>query len=85
VVVLAVVCVTATAGSRWYVMPAFTTFLVFVMLLVDSPEDAGSRFWERTFETAFGVLVGAVFGLLAPYVLDRRRSKRDPRVARRLT
>jgi len=36
-ITVAVVCVTATAGSRWYVVPAFTTFLVFVMLLVDSP------------------------------------------------
>ena len=71
-ITVAVVCVTATAGSRWYVMPAFTTFLVFVMLLVDSPDDAGSRFWERTLETALGVGVAAVFSLLVPYLLDRR-------------
>lgn len=55
---------TATAGSRWYVMPAFTTFLVFVMLLVDSPHDAQARFWERVLETAFGVAVAAVVVLL---------------------
>ena len=64
-VTLAVVCVTATAGSRWYVMPAFTTFLVFVMLLVDDPGDARSRFWERTLETALGVAVAAAITLLA--------------------
>ena len=73
-VVVAVVCVTATAGSRWYVMPAFTTFLVFVMLLADSPDDASTRFWERVLETAFGVAVAAVVGLLVPHLLDRRRS-----------
>ena len=73
-VVVAVVCVTATAGSRWYVMPAFTTFLVFVMLLADSPDDASSRFWERVLETAFGVAVAGVVGLLVPHLLDRRRS-----------
>ena len=71
-VLVAVVCVTATAGSRWYVMPAFTTFLVFVMLLVDSPGDAHSRFWERVLETALGVAVAALVGLLVPALLARR-------------
>lgn len=70
-VVVAVVCVTATAGSRWYVMPAFTTFLVFVMLLVDSPDDARSRFWERTLETVFGIAVAAILGFLVPMLLNR--------------
>ncbi len=46
--------VTGTAGSRWYVAPASTTFLMFVMLLVDSPADASSRFWERALETISG-------------------------------
>ena len=33
----------ATASS-WYVTPAFTTFLVFLVLLYSSPQDAGWRF-----------------------------------------
>ena len=74
-VVVAVVCVTATAGSRWYVMPAFTTFLVFLMLLVDSPDDARSRFWERTLETAFGVAIAAIIGLLVPLLINRRKAR----------
>ena len=73
-VVVAVVCVTATAGSRWYVMPAFTTFLVFLMLLVDSPDEASSRFWERTLETAFGVGIAALLGFFVPYLLDRKEA-----------
>jgi len=72
-IVIAVMCVTATAGSRWYVMPAFTTFLVFVMLLVDSPSDASTRFWERVLETVFGVAVAAVVGLLVPSWLSQNR------------
>jgi hypothetical protein len=72
-VLLAVVCVTATVGSRWYVVPAFTTFLVILLLVADSPDDAGSRFWERVLETAIGVGVAAVVGLLVPALLDRRR------------
>jgi hypothetical protein len=75
-ITVAVVCVTATAGSRWYVVPAFTTFLVFVMLLVDSPHDAQARFWERALETAFGVAVAAAVGLLGPRLLDRGRADR---------
>ncbi|MET0766605.1 MAG: FUSC family protein [Aeromicrobium sp.] len=75
-VVLAVVCVTATAGSRWYVMPAFTTFLVFLMLVSDDPGDARMRFWERVLETGIGVAVAAFFGLLVPALLTRRKEQR---------
>lgn len=68
---VAVMGATATVGSRWYVLPAFTTFLVFLMLLVNSPDDAASRFWERALETALGVGVAAVVGLLVPALLAR--------------
>jgi uncharacterized membrane protein YccC len=50
-IIVALVCVTATAGSRWYLVPIFSTFLLFVMLLVDSSADAAARFWERGLET----------------------------------
>lgn len=68
---IAVMGATATTGSRWYVLPTFTTFLVFLMLLVNSPDDAASRFWERATETVLGVGVAAVVGLLGPRLLAR--------------
>lgn len=48
-VVVAVGCVTATAGR--YVMPAFTTFLVFLLLVSGDPSEAEQRFWKRALET----------------------------------
>ena len=51
---------TATAGSSWYVLPTFTTFLVFILLLVGTTGDARERFWERVLETALGIGVAAV-------------------------
>ena len=63
---IAVIAATATAGSRWYVVPAFTTFIVFVLLLAHAPDQAESRFWERVLETAFGITVATVVGLWTP-------------------
>ncbi len=73
---LAVVVATATGGSRRYVLPFFTTFFVFLLLLGDDPSDARSRFWERVGETALGVGVAALFGFVVPAVLDRRTASR---------
>ena len=72
IVVLVVVMATATARSRWYVTPAFTTFLVFLLLLSGDPAQAAGRFWERLGETVLGVGVACVFGLLLPGLLHRR-------------
>ncbi len=58
-------------------MPAFTTFLVFVMLLVDSPHDAQARFWERVLETAFGVAVAAAVVLLGHRLAQLRAPNGD--------
>ncbi|WP_017935863.1 FUSC family protein [Nocardioides sp. Iso805N] len=68
---LVVTAATATAGSRWYVLPTFTTYLVFVMLLAHDPTSARSRFWERVAETGVGVGVAA---LAAFVVLPALRS-----------
>ena len=50
VVLAGVAAATATAGSRWYLLPTLTTFLAFVMLLYDDPEAArrgsGSGCWR---------------------------------------
>lgn len=73
---LAAVLATATGGSRWYVLPTFTTFYVFLMLVSPDPSEASSRFWERVGETAFGVGVAAALGLAVPALLDRRARAR---------
>jgi hypothetical protein len=62
----------ATHLSRWYVTSVFTTFLVFLLLLYASPQDAGRRFDERLGETLLGVAIAYVFGLAIP-ALRRRR------------
>lgn len=64
--VAAVAAAAATHPSRWYVTPAFTTFLVFVLLLYSDPGDAGSRFGERLGETVLGVALAYLFGLALP-------------------
>jgi hypothetical protein len=67
-----------TSGSRWYVTAAFTTFLVLLMLLYADPTVAAEqwRVAERVGETALGVGLAFVFGLLVPELLDRVRTAR---------
>lgn len=63
-----------TRGSRWYVTPAFTTLLVFLLLLLHArPEDAAWRFGERLGETLLGVGLAYLFGLALPRLPERRR------------
>lgn len=76
--ILAVAGAAATNRSRWYVTSAFTTFLVFLLLLYATPEDAGSRFVERLGETLLGVGIAYVFGLAIP-ALGRRLRVRPRR------
>nr|WP_053777636.1 FUSC family protein [Gordonia sp. NB41Y] len=67
VLIWIVVCaIAATRGSRWYVLPTFTTFLVIVLLSYPDGAQAAGRFGERVGETVFGLVVAAVAsGLLA--------------------
>ena len=67
----------ATYGSRWYVTPAFTTFLVFLLLLYSHPHDAASRFDERLLETALGVGLAYFFGLALPAFVRVLRDRRS--------
>ena len=76
VATLAVLAIAGAAGtrpSRWYVTPLFTTFLVLVMPSID-PTVANEqwRFAERVGETALGVGLAYLFGLLLPRLLGRR-------------
>jgi hypothetical protein len=61
-ILAAVAAAAGTHPSRWYVTPAFTTFLVFLIFLSADPDDAGARFDERVGETVLGVAIAAVFG-----------------------
>jgi hypothetical protein len=63
VTALVVVTATATARSRWYVTPAFTTFLVLMLLVGGDVAQAVDRLGERVGETALGVAVALVCGL----------------------
>ena len=65
--------VAATRGSRWYVTPFFTTFLVIKLLLVSNFSSAAAhwRFWERVGLTLLGVGVAYRFGLALPKVPAR--------------
>jgi Fusaric acid resistance protein family len=71
--IVAVAGAGATHGSRWYVTPAFTTFLVFLLLLDANPHTAASRFNERVLETVLGVGCAYAFGLALPALVKRRR------------
>lgn len=71
--VAAVAAAGATHRSRWYVTPAFTTFLVFLLLLYSRPQDAASRFNERVLETLLGVGLAYAFGLGLPALARQRR------------
>lgn len=65
----------ATHRSRWYVTPAFTTFLVFLLLLYSRPQDAASRFNERVVETLLGVGIAYAFGLGLPALARELRRR----------
>jgi hypothetical protein len=56
------------------VTSAFTTFLVFLLLLYSDPHDATRRFNERVLETLLGVGLAYVFGLRLPALAQRRRA-----------
>jgi Fusaric acid resistance protein-like len=71
---VAIAAAAATRAGRWYVTPAFTTFLVFLLLLGADPQDSASRFNERLWETILGVGLAYLFGLVLPMREARRRS-----------
>ncbi len=66
--IAALAAAAATHRSRWYVTAGFTTFLVFLLLLHSDPGSASSRFNERLLETALGVGIAYLFGLLVPRI-----------------
>lgn len=72
--IAAIAAAGATHRSRWYVTSAFTTFLVFLLLLYSDPQTAGKRFNERLLETLLGVGIAYFYGLALPALAKRRRT-----------
>ncbi len=68
----ALVALAATQSSHRYITGLFTTFIVFLLLLLNSPDQAPARFLERMTETVLGVTIALIFGLLVPALLSRR-------------
>ncbi len=79
-VLVVLIAMAATRGSRLYVTPAFTTCIVFLLLLYGSPQDAEYRFLERLLETLLGVVLALLFGVAVPWLrrLPRGSNKADP-------
>jgi hypothetical protein len=61
-----------TRRSRWYLTPAFTTFMVFLLLLYSDPDATEARLVERLGDTLLGVGLAYAFGLALPALLARR-------------
>jgi hypothetical protein len=73
-VIVALAGAAGTSGSRWYVAPAFTTAMVFLLLLYAEPQNAAHRFNERVLETILGVGLAYLYGLAVPKLLARRQA-----------
>ncbi len=72
-VVLVVAIASATQGSRWYVFPLFTTFLVISMLTLDDPASGTHWLDERITATLIGVALSYLLMVAVPGLRDRRR------------
>lgn len=62
-----------TRGSKWYITPAFTTFIVFFVLLYADPtlSSIQHRFFERILETLAGVAIAVIAGFVARILGNR--------------
>ena len=69
---VALTSLAATRGSRWYLTGGFTTFIVISLLVQGTPGEAEMHLVERVGETALGVGVALLFGVVLP---SRKRSK----------
>jgi len=72
---ISLVTASATISSRWYILPAFTTFLVFWSELYGDPTSANIEyhFDERVLGTLLGVSLAYFFGILIPNISSRIR------------
>jgi uncharacterized membrane protein YccC len=72
-----IVAATATHASRWYVTPAFTTFLILWCLLYGEATTSNIkyRFSERVFDTLLGIGIAYLFGFVVPKLMHRRTAR----------
>jgi uncharacterized membrane protein YccC len=64
----------ATVGSRWYITSAFTTLLVFLMLLNGHLDETTYKVNERVGETIHGVVAAYLVGWLIPTLQARHNA-----------
>lgn len=75
---------TATAGSRWYVFPFFSTFVVLSLLLIGDTETPAHWFAERVAMTLLGVgLALAAASIVPPLVRRISGGRARPRPSER--
>lgn len=88
---LAIAALCATQGSRWYVAPAFTTFVALTLILRTATGSPAERFTERSIETFVGIGAALLFGAIIPAAISASRHWRAnshsyaPQVPRRAT
>lgn len=72
----ALAALTATQGSRWYIAPGFTSFIVLTLILQGPGEDPAHRFAERVLETCIGVGIALFFGAVIPAMIRLWRQRK---------
>jgi uncharacterized membrane protein YgaE (UPF0421/DUF939 family) len=72
---LVLIGASGTAGSRWYIMPLFSTTLVLSMLIGNETEPAAHWFLERVLLT----VAGAALALLSAWIVPTIAKTRTPR------
>ena len=77
VVLVIVIAASGTAGSRWYVLPFFTTLLVLSMLIGDEVESAAHWFLERVALTVAGAALALIAAWLVPRIMRTDRAAAD--------
>lgn len=70
---LAMIAAGGLRQSRAYIMPAFTTFVIFLLILYPAQDATAvwGRFFERVGWVAVGVLIACFYGLLLPWLYEK--------------
>jgi hypothetical protein len=75
----AIISAAATNASRWYITPAFTTFLILwcVLYANNTSQNITHRSTERVFDTLLGVGIAYFFGLVVPKLIRNHADTRS--------
>ena len=76
---IAIIAAAATNASRWYITPAFTTFLILwcVLYANNTSQNITHRTTERVVDTLLGVGIAYFFGLVVPKLIRRHVDTRS--------